>query len=391
MLSPKSKKRFRRYTLNLFHRSSSTPVLEDKRKLEDNEPTNNSFLSPRTPQAFRKIEEEEIERVKRLPCGGGGCKLWVVRVNGWSCCLKEIALHGASKSEINEFEKEVNVISKITKPTKDITTHLVQFLGCQRTSNALQLFMTLYEGNLFEVLGKLHFLQIPVWLEETRVARYASQLLHGLNILHNQNIIHRDIKSPNIFYTALESSDGIPRHDLPTSGIFPESLVLGDFGEAKILHEHSKAKTCRGTTSWIAPEVLSAGLPENNSEYSLAADIWSLAMVIYEMMTLIRPYSDVSNIRAFYYVQEGILPTLDEQAYNRYPRIIKVWHRMVKYNPSERPKAAELLLLFRDISESPNPKNEYQKESSENSDLDEETSSSNDDSSSTESIHMVEK
>jgi len=403
MLTPKAKKRFRRYTANLFHRSSSTPILDDTSDVAGGR--QNSFcLTPRTPQAFREIPEDEIERVKRLRGGGSGCMLWIARVDGWSCCLKEIELNRASKREMDEFEKEVQVLSKITKPARGMPTHLVQFLGCQRTPHALQLFMTLYEGNLFEVLGNLRSFKRPMWLEERRIARYASQLLRGLNILHHRNILHRDIKSPNIFYTALESWDGTPRPDSPRSGIFPETLVLGDFGEAKILcSEKSKAKTCRGTTSWIAPEVLEAGLVDNYTGYSLAADIWSLGMVVYEMMTLLRPYSDVSQIRAFACVQEGILPTLEEAVYKRYPTIIKVWHRMVKRDPTQRPKVGEVLLMFRDIAECP-PIPDYapekkelerdEDETEEESDKitdDEEESTSHDETSSTESIHMVEK
>jgi serine/threonine protein kinase len=305
--------------------------------------------------------------------------------------LKEIPIDGIAKRETEEFEKEVNVLSTLSKPTREIPTHLVRFLGCQRTEESLQLFMSLYEGNLNQVLCNLKGLKIPKFLEETRLARYVTQLLKGLNILHHRNIIHRDIKSPNIFYTALERWDGTPRIDSPRNGLLPESLVLGDFGEAKILHPYSKAKTCRGTPSWIAPEVLDAAM-DDNLEYTLAADIWSMGMVVYEMMTLTQPYSDVAALRVMYCVQEGILPTLAEDFYRWYPRVSRVWHRMLKRDPDERPKVGELLKIFQDIAANPIPfddppsqRAEFEEEEDdewESSDVEEESTASEQDSSS---------
>ena len=53
--------------------------------------------------------------------------------------------------------------------------------------------------------------------------------------------MHRDVKSDNIFYCK-ENNNII--------------LILGDFGESKIIDKHNKAKTCAGTNVWMAPEVL---------------------------------------------------------------------------------------------------------------------------------------
>lgn len=389
MLSPGAKGRFRRSTTNLS---------EARLKLSNSTPTGSSNdlldsprMSPKTPRGMKVIPEEAIERVKRMPSGASGCKLWVARVNGWSCCLKEISLESAVKHDVEEFEKEVRVLSTLAQPIRGLPTHLVQFLGCQRSdlSGGLQLFMTLYEGNLKQVLDSLRSLDTIRWLEETRLARYVSQVLKGLNILHHRNIIHRDIKSPNIFYSALERWDGTPRPDSPRNGLLPESLVLGDFGEAKILHHMSRAKTCRGTPSWIPPEVLEAATTK--LEYTLAADIWSLGMVVYEMMTLTQPYSDLSPLRVICCVQEGILPTLEAVFYRRYPRVTKIWHQMVSINPADRPKVGELLKLFLEIASSPIAPKDAEASEEESSlssdleeDLEEESSTSSD--SSTEPI-----
>ena len=355
MLSPGAKGRFRTaatHIIELKRISSSVPHYSPEREKDHSlDSFDSPSTSPKTPVILRKIPENSIERVKRLPCGASGCKIWIARVDGWSCCLKEIILKNSVKREVDEFEKEVNVLSTLAKPLNGRTNNLVNFLGCQRTAKSLQLFMTLYEGNLSQVITRLRLFEQPLWLDEKRLARYVLQLLNGLNILHNRNIIHRDIKSPNIFYTALERWNGTPRFQSSRNGILPENLVLGDFGEAKILNLDSRAKTCRGTPSWIAPEVFEVA--SNKLEYTLAADIWSLGMVVYEMMSLKMPYDDISPLRIICCIQQGELPVLDNKSCDRYPRVSKLWHMMVKRNPKERANVGLLLSLFSQITNEP--------------------------------------
>lgn len=77
--------------------------------------------------------------------------------------------------------------------------------------------------------------------------------------------MHRDIKSMNIFYSgSIDDMDNI-------------TLVLGDFGESKVLYD-LRAKTCVGTSVWMAPEVLQS---DNVNSYSFAADVYSFGMVLY--------------------------------------------------------------------------------------------------------------
>ena len=79
--------------------------------------------------------------------------------------------------------------------------------------------------------------------------------------MHSKNVLHRDLKSANIFLTK------------------NLSLKIGDFGISKVL-EGSSAITCIGTPLYLSPEVC------NNKPYGLSSDLWALGCILYEMCTL---------------------------------------------------------------------------------------------------------
>jgi polo-like kinase 4 len=92
------------------------------------------------------------------------------------------------------------------------------------------------------------------------VRSYVQQLVAGVHYLHNNNIIHRDLKLSNLLLTA------------------ENTLKIADFGLATNVHSNTTPTTICGTPNFIAPEVL-LGKP-----YSFAADLWSLGCIVYCML-----------------------------------------------------------------------------------------------------------
>ena len=107
---------------------------------------------------------------------------------------------------------------------------------------------------------------------EEVILKYFIQICKGLNYIHSKNIIHRDIKSQNIF--------------LMKNG----TIKIGDFGIAKTLTKTiSNAMTVIGTPYYFSPEII------NGEPYNYKSDIWSLGVLLYEMCTLKLPF-DSSNL-----------------------------------------------------------------------------------------------
>ncbi|KAL7331448.1 Serine/threonine-protein kinase, variant 2 [Mucor circinelloides] len=120
-------------------------------------------------------------------------------------------------------------------------------------------------------------------MPEDIVLHFLGQLASGLKYLHDQNLIHRDIKPKNIFLVPPPTT---------TATNVPD-VKLGDFGLAKALPKTSLAMSVLGSPIYMAPEVL------KGEPYNYKADLWSLGVVLYELMTghtLFRS-TDMENLR----------------------------------------------------------------------------------------------
>ena len=121
------------------------------------------------------------------------------------------------------------------------------------------------EKSLYRYCQKMHHTN-----SEEVIKYILKQILEGLNFLHSNHIIHRDIKSDNILYN--------------TSG----DIKLADFGyAAQLTKQEDLRKTRCGTVCWMAPELI------DKQPYNVKIDIWSLGIVALELAEGASPY--VSN------------------------------------------------------------------------------------------------
>ena len=127
-------------------------------------------------------------------------------------------------------------------------------------------------GDLYHYL--FNHSQEKRYLTEKRVWQLFTQVLRGLRVLHDQKILHRDIKSPNVFLTK--------------SGY----AKLGDLNVSTIL-KCGMLRTQTGTPYYASPEVWS------ENPYDHKSDIWSLGCVLYEMCSLKPPFraEDMRGLR----------------------------------------------------------------------------------------------
>jgi mitogen-activated protein kinase kinase kinase 1 len=113
------------------------------------------------------------------------------------------------------------------------------------------------------------------------------------------------------------------------------SLAIGDFDQAKVLSDRNQpAVTCVGTPAFVAPEVLNS---LNEREYGKPADVYSLGICIYEMLTLQRPFIDVPMLSLASMVIAGARPELPATLPADTKPIVAVFLQCTEVDPDDRP------------------------------------------------------
>ncbi|KAG8056634.1 hypothetical protein GUJ93_ZPchr0002g25211 [Zizania palustris] len=164
-----------------------------------------------------------------------------------------------AQAHIRELEEEVKLLKNLSHP------NIVRYLGTVQEEDTVNILLEFVPGGSIQsLLGKLG--SFP----EAVIKKYTKQILQGLEYLHNNAIIHRDIKGANI----LVDNKGC--------------IKLADFGASKQvakLATITAAKTMKGTPHWMAPEVIVG------SGHTFSADIWSVGCTVIEMATGKPPWS----------------------------------------------------------------------------------------------------
>uniref|UniRef100_A0A8C6T3F1 non-specific serine/threonine protein kinase n=1 Tax=Neogobius melanostomus TaxID=47308 RepID=A0A8C6T3F1_9GOBI len=156
-------------------------------------------------------------------------------------------------------------------------------------------------------------------MNEEQIATVCLSVLRALSYLHTQGVIHRDIKSDSILLT----SDG--------------RIKLSDFGFcAQVSKEVPKRKSLVGTPYWMAPEVISR-LP-----YGTEVDIWSLGIMVIEMVDGEPPYFNEPPLQAMRRIRDNLPPRLKES--HKVSSVLRSFlDRMLVREPSQRSTAQDLL------------------------------------------------
>ncbi|KAM6401319.1 serine/threonine-protein kinase Nek1 isoform 3-T3 [Pluvialis apricaria] len=248
-------------------------------------------------------------KVRKIGEGSFGKAILVkAKENGQQYVIKEINISKMSNKEREESRREVAVLANVKHPNIVLYRESFEENGC------LYIVMDYCEGgDLFKKINA----QKGILFSEDQILDWFVQICLALKHIHDRKILHRDIKSQNIFLT----KDG--------------TIQLGDFGIARVLNSTAElARTCIGTPYYLSPEIC------QNKPYNNKSDIWALGCVLYEMCTLKHAFEAGNMKNLVLKIISGPFPPISmHYSYD----LRNLLSQLFKRNPRNRPSVNSIL------------------------------------------------
>ncbi|GCB68144.1 hypothetical protein scyTo_0005255 [Scyliorhinus torazame] len=223
--------------------------------------------------------------------------------------VKKLNLRNVSSRERKAAEQEAQLLSQLRHP--NIVTYRESWEG---DDGLLYIVMGYCEGGdlyhkLKEQKGKL--------LPESQIVEWFVQIAMALQYLHEKHILHRDLKTQNIFLTKTNI------------------IKVGDLGIARVLeNQHDMASTLIGTPYYMSPELFC------NKPYNHKSDVWALGCCVFEMATLKHAFNAKDMNSLVFKIIEGKLPPIPKEYSEQLGVLI---HSMLSRRPEERPEVKAVL------------------------------------------------
>ncbi|KAM3321239.1 serine/threonine-protein kinase STY13 [Capsicum chacoense] len=246
-----------------------------------------ALTDPQFPTIGLGINDEWTIDLEKLTVGesfaqGSFGKIYTGTYNGEDVAIKllERPEHDPEKADFMEkqFQKEITMLATLKHP------NIVRFIGACRKS-MVWCIVTDYArgGSVRQFLSSRQNRAVPLKL----AVKQALDVARGMEYVHSQHLIHRDLKSDNLLIAA------------------DKSIKIADFGVARIevLNEEMTPET--GTYRWMAPEMI------QHRPYTQKVDVYSFGIVLWELVTGLLPFQNMTAVQAaFNVVNKGLRPTI---------------------------------------------------------------------------------
>eukprot|EP00276_Gloeochaete_wittrockiana_P001863 CAMPEP_0184672754 /NCGR_PEP_ID=MMETSP0308-20130426/86289_1 /TAXON_ID=38269 /ORGANISM="Gloeochaete witrockiana, Strain SAG 46.84" /LENGTH=761 /DNA_ID=CAMNT_0027120141 /DNA_START=221 /DNA_END=2503 /DNA_ORIENTATION=+ len=239
------------------------------------------------------------------------------RADGQSYVVKKIALQDMPPEDRESALGEVRLLAQLKHP--NIVAYKESFMYRHGDDQSLCIVMQYCDaGDLNDKIS--HMKDQGKQFSEEQVLDWLVQLLLALEYIHERKILHRDLKTKNIFLTK--------------GG---KVIKLGDFGIARVLGgTMDMAMTVVGTPYYMSPELCM------NKPYSYKSDVWALGCIIYELCSLKHAF-DANNISGLVYkIMQGSTPPISAPYSQPLKDLVK---KMLSRSPDNRPSVSSILQL----------------------------------------------
>ncbi|KAE8389730.1 kinase-like domain-containing protein [Aspergillus alliaceus] len=252
------------------------------------------------------VDPETIYMKQNCIGGGSFGRVYkgVDKRTGSSVAIKIIDVENA-EDEVEDIIQEIAILSELNSP------YVTRYHGSFLKGSSLWIVMEFCSG------GSCSDLMRPGTIPEEYIMIILKELLRGLDYLHSDKKLHRDVKAANILLTS--------------SG----QVKLADFGvSGQLTATMTKKNTFVGTPFWMAPEVI------KQSGYDYKADIWSLGITAIELANGEPPYSDIHPMKVLFLIPKNPPPVLQGNYSKAFKNFVEL---CLRRDPRERPSARELL------------------------------------------------
>ncbi|XP_044129609.1 serine/threonine-protein kinase A-Raf-like [Bufo gargarizans] len=295
--------------------SKSPPVeaLRDQRTSSSDDKKKVKQLGYQDFNYYWEVDSSEVMLLKRIGTGSFG----TVYKGKWhgDVAVKILKVINPTAEQIQAFKSEMQVLRK----TRHV--NILLFMGYMTKPYAI-ITQWCEWSSLYRLLHV-----IETRFDVFQLIDIARQTAQGMDYLHAKNIIHRDLKSNNVFL-----HEGL-------------TVKIGDFGLATVKTRWSgsqQVKQPSGSILWMAPEVL---MMQENSPYSFQSDVYAYGVVLYELMAGLLPYANINNRdQIIFMVGHGYLSPDLTQVSNASPKAMKrLLANCLKFKREERPLFPQIL------------------------------------------------
>ena len=250
--------------------------------------------------------------------------------------VKTLNVKNPSPEQIQAFRNEVALLRKTRH------ANILLFMGCVSNEKMLAIITQWCDGTSLHRHIHVDDTQFKL-LNMIEIARQTSQ---GMEYLHAKNIIHRDLKSNNIFL-----------HDDNFT------VKIGDFGLATVKARWKDSQQVRqptGSVLWLAPEVIKS---KTDDACSFQSDVYAFGIVVYELLTGILPYSDggcrkngtrgpkkITDVQILFLVGTGqLMPNLEKIRPDAPANLRRLLLSCIRYDREERPLFSHIIAEVEDL------------------------------------------